>query len=626
MAIIFRDTFEDADGTNISAHVPTPDGGSAWTVTISGAGTSGTISTAAPVLSGASSAKLVVAGNLNNPIVRLTRVIPAQSGTNTVFQRLRKSGTNHNNQYIEFILRDDAATPTKIGPGLLIYGLRIKYLNNIASTPTVVDSGLDIVADTNYYWKIIFNDAAKTYTAWIIGGAFVNWTQLGGTLNFYAANTWGGSHIGDIITHAYFNGNGSVAFTVWFDDIQVGIPTEGVVISDMWEEHAIDFTSKESMLAPIPEADIIVDNTQGEYVNEFEIFEDVKLWSQDVQQFRGRIVDIRPENQDEGDIIRLVARGYIDELMTQVVEAYAAKSRSYMVINLVTKYAPDLTTTNVTTTTESLTRSFKGVTALAAIMELADELGYEVYVDFDNDLHFSLRNVQSSGETITESDLTGKTAQFPQRGQDVINQATVYGDPLLSPQPCALVEDLESQNYYGTPGKVNVRGQMIVDKRLQTTDECEATGQKIIAQGAWRMDGAYLSALYYETLQVGKLVHLSIDSRSYVGDMLVLEKSYNYLSATSTLRLAYYDSIISRHLGDMLKTLRKLVGYNIGDNAIVTKIVNFYENFSMSITGTMTVTNEGDSFLAGHPTHGVLGNGQKLAGNQNITRTEVTLE
>jgi hypothetical protein len=167
---------------------------------------------------------------------------------------------------------------------------------------------------------------------------------------------------------------------------------------------------------------------------------------------------------------------------------------------------------------------------------------------------------------------------------------------------------------------------MRVDNSLQTDDECEAAATKDVDQGAWRMDSGYVSALYFETLDAGKLVTVNIESRSTNIDMLVLERVYNYTTATSTMRLAYYDNIISKHLADMLKQLRKIAGYDIDPAAITNKIMHFYETMYSSVVVKVWVDDNTDGWVWGRtPSSKALGRADGLAwGRDGIVTTLYT--
>jgi len=152
--------------------------------------------------------------------------------------------------------------------------------------------------------------------------------------------------------------------------------------------------------------------------------------------------DLHTEDYDEGDVVEIwidrnnppttkVLKGIIEKksvkvdakgkdllelegsdysvvfLNRYVVESYRDKEISLIVKDLIAKYAPSITTTNVNATTVTLQDIRFPYWKLSECLELLAKLAglWSYYVDSSLDLHFFAPTSQDSGLTITPSDL-----------------------------------------------------------------------------------------------------------------------------------------------------------------------------------------------------------------------------
>jgi len=488
---------------------------------------------------------------------------------------------------------------------------------------TLTHTALEPVNDVWYTFTIVANDSTKKYTVTVTGGA---WTDEAVCTNadFYNTATWGSARMGKIKLYAALYAAQTATKDMWFDNLTItDSATSGLLINNTPNRDAIVERVKTGITLAAPEFQAYIDNQNGVNDDAFTLFADVRIYARSTLLIRGRVEDIDKEMNDEyGEVIVLSGRGYASELMDEmIVESYTAQARSAIVTHLVTTYAPSLTTTGITTTADSITRTFKGMTAYEAIMELCEDTGYDFWVDNDLVANWGERSVTASGLTIEDDDLTNEIGHFPQRGSGMINQYTVYGDPdAVGGQPVVQVDDLASQEYYN-----KVRSKVIVDKSLADTDECEARGNALLAETAWVINSAEVQAIGFETLEAGTTIRATFASRTINEDMLVMERSYTYPDELCVLKLAYYDETSAIHIAELMRKMRKIMGYDIDADAITTRVANFYEDLTLSVSGTIAYTTVGTSFIAGHATNGVYGNTGYLSGNQGTTRTVITL-
>lgn len=152
--------------------------------------------------------------------------------------------------------------------------------------------------------------------------------------------------------------------------------------------------------------------------------------------FGGKITEVNFKGQGIAEKMTLSARDFASELQNIEIdiEVYTNREVSFMVNDLMTKYAPvGFTTTNVEVTSTTLSRLvFKAKNlfdALIQLAELTENADWLFWVDEDKDLHFTKMNQVSSGVTLNNTNVL--TSTFKELIDDVKNKVTVYGTRIL---------------------------------------------------------------------------------------------------------------------------------------------------------------------------------------------------
>lgn len=191
-------------------------------------------------------------------------------------------------------------------------------------------------------------------------------------------------------------------------------------------------------------AEIRFRNEDGRHKSDFVDGATVEIWAEkDVNPatqkiFAGVISQVKYEGKDSvKEVIKITARDYTALLQKTTVEpeVYTNKEVSFIVNDIMTKYAPSiLTTTNVQTTQTTLTRiQFKQVTIFDALKELADFSGFTFYIDTSLDLHFEQKGTVASGLVFDETNVLKSI--FKSDVDAVRNRVFVYGDRQLVAHP-----------------------------------------------------------------------------------------------------------------------------------------------------------------------------------------------
>jgi len=369
---------------------------------------------------------------------------------------------------------------------------------------------------------------------------------------------------------------------------------------------------------------LVVGNTGGINKAAIDNMDDIKIYDGGSLVFRGLVDTVDIQGQS-GNKLVVSGIGYLRLLMNRFVsESYTDKSRSFMVGDMITNYAPALTGTNIATTTESLTRIIKARTVFDAVDELGQEVGYDFWVDTDLDLHWLERSYAASGVTLTFGTTTIFGITLPKRGQNIYNKVRVYGDVNAGGgQPVAECLDPASVLYYGYVKEADP----IFDNSLATVEECYARGQTIIDQSAWGDPTINVETVGQYSLQPGTTLIMSGFDNSFGvadGDYLVMEKERNVSRGRTTLTLAKYDATTEDMIADIIKRLRRKEYEDLDHTATVTKYILAYEDLIFE-GYTLKVYNNGigQSFIAGHSTNGIAGNTTNniVAGRSGTTQS-----
>lgn len=140
-----------------------------------------------------------------------------------------------------------------------------------------------------------------------------------------------------------------------------------------------------------------------------------------------------PKNEEK---IQITGRDYTSVLQNTTVppEIYANQEVSVIAKDLMTKYAPTITTNNVQVTTKTINHiTFNHTSLFDALRKLAEESEHFFYIDVDKDLHLEPKGSTSSGVVADGTNIID--ANFNKNIDDVRNDIWVYGDRYLVAAP-----------------------------------------------------------------------------------------------------------------------------------------------------------------------------------------------
>lgn len=183
---------------------------------------------------------------------------------------------------------------------------------------------------------------------------------------------------------------------------------------------------------------IVYDSPWGRHKGDFSVGDDVKIYADQNADpttllFRGIIDEVIFDGKGTRQRVTLHGRDYSAKLQDVTVEpvVYTNSEISDIVKNIIQNEVPEITTTNVNNTGVTLKRiAFNHVSVYDALKKLADLSGFIFFVDENKDLHFERASINSSGVTLSSSNI--KSMDFYTSKEDFANQVWVYGDRTLT--------------------------------------------------------------------------------------------------------------------------------------------------------------------------------------------------
>jgi len=393
----------------------------------------------------------------------------------------------------------------------------------------------------------------------------------------------------------------------------------GVYVNDVAITGLMEWSYNKSITAVSDKAVITIQNGSGDGLTQITHFDDIKIYAAtDALVWRGLIYDIRPKSDGSLD---LICFGYMRGLMTRFhTGTYTSQSRSEIVDDLIQNYGGLITTGSITTTTGDITRTLKGISVFDAIIEMANEINYDIWVEDDLDFYFAPRGATASGYSISLTGGAVAKVETPSEGRQIYNRVLVYGDANQDGvcETVVLVEDRASQLAYG----VTKEYPPIVDTSLRTEAECQARGEQIMDSYSTPVSIATIEAFGYNDVDPGETVILSGFSTSYGvddGTYLVMERSGESKRGSQVLTLAEYSFATQDTIAELIRKMRKREYTEIDDTAASTVIMRFYETLELEgYTLRVTRVNIGNSMITGHKTNGVAGNATSIGAGQIV--------
>jgi len=255
-------------------------------------------------------------------------------------------------------------------------------------------------------------------------------------------------------------------------------------------------------------------NESGNYNDYFDHHDDIKIYLGYVSEgtvgvFHGRVEKLGKSWKPSGSMITISGRGMWTLMMEKFeVTSYMSTELGAVLKDLIANNVPGLTTANVgnsgiTPDVELIDHAFIN----DKVTEYCKKAGFDAWVDFDDDLHFTGTPGANSvsliaGENIEEIELNVDWKK-------VRNYIRCYGKKVEDVQLIKTEEDATSQGKYGTVMKILKQEsldesslvQSIVDAELLEDKEAEWGGMAVIP-GDERIEPAKTIPVYVPALNV----------------------------------------------------------------------------------------------------------------------------
>jgi len=255
-------------------------------------------------------------------------------------------------------------------------------------------------------------------------------------------------------------------------------------------------------------------NEDGNYNSTFDYHDDIKIYlgyesEGTVGLFHGRVEKIQKSWKPSGSMITISGRGMWTLMMEKFeVTSYASTELGAILKDLISNNVLGLTTTNVgdsgiTPDTEIIDHAFIN----DKVTEYCKKAGFDAWVDFDDDLHFTGAPGANSVSLIAGENI--KEIELGIDWKKVRNYIRCYGKKVENVQLIKTEEDATSQGKYGTVMKILKQEsldesslvQSIVDATLLEDKEAEWGGMAIIP-GDERIEPAKTIPVYIPALGV----------------------------------------------------------------------------------------------------------------------------
>jgi hypothetical protein len=319
-------------------------------------------------------------------------------------------------------------------------------------------------------------------------------------------------------------------FHLWADDGTLGFKE----FQAYWSEHYLNFegNTKHVLTRGASTFRVVLGRDPDTGQVEYSVGDEIRIFVQDasandVWMFEGYIEDIRKTARYGAGFASIITgRDFRGELLDRlVVEDYSTLSYNAIMKDIILNYSTHLTPL-IDAAANVITRSFKERNAYEAILDLAEESDFYVWMNPQTRqlVVSSTFNDVTGSVTITTDAVGGKVinSDVPVSMHQLINRVKVYGDNLLGPQPSADRSDATSIAAYQT------REFLITDQRMQTNAECQSRADYFKDKYKDEVDHMSVDVFGYESTRPGDLVTVTSTMQNLSGDaFLVLEAEYD---------------------------------------------------------------------------------------------------
>lgn len=246
----------------------------------------------------------------------------------------------------------------------------------------------------------------------------------------------------------------------------------------------------------IHSAEVVIDNSDSYYSGKFTNMNEIKIYydfsTGTTLRFYGNIE--KPDEDTNNMTMKLICRHVASKLLDITVsESYSNKTASYILKDLIDKYASDFTYNNVSTTTENVSIAWEHKPFWDCVKDLcrinSDSL-YDCYVDENKDFHYFKQGSRLNTQEVVVPDNFIDLDGLGKNSVSVRNRVIVYG----SRNGIPIVYTAEDSQSQSTLNRVKER--IIDDSNITTLDEAKkrALGE-LVALKEQRLNGTIKSSL-----------------------------------------------------------------------------------------------------------------------------------
>ena len=259
-----------------------------------------------------------------------------------------------------------------------------------------------------------------------------------------------------------------------------------------------------------------------------------------------------------------------------ITYAASAETASSIVTNLLSTYGNNIFTTNITATTRTYTKTWRALSPLEIIQELALNEGYTFFVTQFKVFNFVPQNYNDLGVTLTDGTTIFKRS-FPHDATKLKNTIVVIGKGATKTAGVKVIaRDPASVEKYGK------RVLRIEDTSIDTEDSAiERAESELNRLANPLVIGNVLIARNF-TYTAGSIIQITLPQRSWVAkNFLIVEGVHELETPLSELTLGEINILNSDQLADLLMKQR-LTAKNWDDDAVsVTSIERWTELISV---------------------------------------------
>ena|SRR3990167_990243 len=218
-------------------------------------------------------------------------------------------------------------------------------------------------------------------------------------------------------------------------------------------------------------------------------------------RFRGRIEKVSyTEN-----MVRVSGRSEALRLMeVTVTKSYTNQETSVILIDLISNYGSEYTTSNVNISTTSLTINWFQKPFWECVQELCKAANFDCYLDANLDIHyFESSTVRNTTDAIVHDINLLETGEFAKDVTQVRNRIIVYGASQEGTQIVYTAEDTTSQTSYG------VREEIIKNDNITSYTSARELGDSKLADSKNPPIVGDVKTILLATIQPGEQVQIS---------------------------------------------------------------------------------------------------------------------